>query len=181
MKTYLMWIALCLSALFSGCGTSENDLEPNQDEELEEFEMVIDYYRGICERHPYQDFCLRVDLQDGQGFVTTPTCHSGVELEWGKRYTVRASLQGVDNGDLTSAPCWDEFVISEVLEVEEVDESFTLEPYQLDFYDFSNRPLSLLGKELTFADNLEDLYILIRDLRFTKLSIDLKLDSSKKR
>ena len=179
MKAYLMWTALCLSTLFSGCGTSESDPDINQDEELEEFEMVIDYYRGICERHPYQDFCLRVDRQDGQGFVTMPTCHSGAELEWGKRYTVRASLQGVDNGNLDSAPCWDEFVISEVLEVEEVDEPFTLTPYQSDFYNFSDRPLSLLGKELTFADNLEDLYILIRDLRFTKLSIDLKVDGDR--
>ena len=37
-------------------------------------------------------------------------------------------------------------------------------------------PLSLLGKELTFADNLKDLYTLIRDLGFTYLSIDLKVD-----
>ena len=176
MKTYLMWTALCLSTLFSGCGSSNEDPNQIQDEELEEFEMVIDYYRGICERHPVQDFCLRVDRQDGQGFVTTPTCHSGAELEWGKRYTVLASLHSIDNGNLSSAPCWQKFVISEVLEVEEVNEPFTLTPTWADFYNRSDMPLSLLGKELTFADNLEDLYVLSRDLRFTYLSIDLNVN-----
>ena len=44
MKVYLMWTAFCLLVLFSGCGTTENDLEQNKDKELEKFELVINYY-----------------------------------------------------------------------------------------------------------------------------------------
>ena len=52
-------------------------------------------------------------------------------------------------------------------------------PINLIFITISDRPLSLLGKELTFADNLEDLYTLSRDLGFTNLSIDLKVDGDR--
>jgi hypothetical protein len=118
-------------------------------------------------------------MNDGQGFITTPTCHTGAELELGVRYKVRASLQAVDNGDLFHAPCWNRFVISEVLESEEVNEPFVLKPAVIDFYDLTTRPLNLLGTEVTFEGALKDLYQLTRKVAANYVTIEAEYRGDK--
>lgn len=177
MNRLLFLAYFLLSLTLSACGAADE----SSDEPMvsEEFEMTIDYYRGICERHPYNDFCLRVDMNDGQGFITTPTCYTGAELSLGVRYKVKASLQAVDNGDMYHAACWDQFVISEVLESEEINEPFVLNPAVIDFYDLTNRPLNLLGTELTFEGELEDLYRLTRQVSATSVTIEAEYREDK--